>query len=205
MRRRMPIRPGWEILLSVLIAAAITAPVAQAHRGGPYATADRVAPDPFANWARGTTHPVRQPDGRIRLAGGPLVGNDIYNATGVHQSRKVETFSPLPGQSYTFRISIQNDAAVDDAFKIAATGAPHRGWKAKYFRGTANITAALIAGTYLTPTLAPGATFRITATATATDFSDSSLFSRLVTATSAADATKADTVRFVVKIVPCGC
>ena len=40
---------------------------------------------------------------------------------------------------------------------------PPRGWKVAYFRGTTNITSAVVAGTFRTASLAPGATYLIVA------------------------------------------
>jgi hypothetical protein len=68
----------------------------------------------------------------------------------------------------------------------------------KYFRGTTDITAAVVAGTYSTPVLASGAALLITAKVkvTSTAAAGSSV-TRLVTITSAADGTKRDAVKFI--------
>jgi hypothetical protein len=156
---------------------------------------------------------ARKPDGRIRLGthGYPgettsyhaaFVGNNIYNTTGAHQTATVENFNELEGAFYTFDISIQNDRTKADRFKVKAAGAATRGgWKVAYFHGTTNITAAVVAGTFRTASLAPGASYLIVAKLT----QGSQTTTRLVTIRSVADPTKVDAVKFGYKEIPCGC
>jgi opacity protein-like surface antigen len=152
-----------------------------------------------------------QPDGLIRFATagcsgcpshtyhGPWLGNNIYNATGAHQTA-VWTQGPgsafLSGDYYTFGISIQNDGSAADRFKVKATGAASA-WTVTYARGSTNITSAVVAGTYRTPSLAPGATYLISARMTI-NFSPnlSENLTRLVTIRSVANSTKLDAVKF---------
>jgi hypothetical protein len=156
---------------------------------------------------------VRKPDGRIRLSAtgypgkikpqsGPFVGNNVYNTTGVRQTATEAWYgTSFPGSYYIFDISIQNDGTRADRFRVKATGAATTGWAIKYFRGTTNITLAVKAGTYQTGSLAPGATYLITAKLT---FPGGDI-SRLVTITSTADATRKDAVKFALKYAACGC
>jgi hypothetical protein len=155
---------------------------------------------------------ARKPDGRIRLGthGYPgkttsyhatFVGDNIYNTTGAQQTAVVESFNLLEGAFFTFDISIQNDRTRADRIKVKATGAATGGWKVAYFRGTTNITAAVVAGTYRTASLAPGATYLIVAQIT----KGSGNMTRLVTIRSVADATKVDAVKFAYKEIACGC
>jgi hypothetical protein len=143
------------------------------------------------------TGTIRQPDGRIRLGTGTYAGNDVYNTTGASQSR---TGSAARGATVTFGISIQNDGSGADQFLVAATGAANSGYKVTYFTATTDITGAIVAGTYQTPSLAAGAAHVITArvkvkpTATA-----GSKVNRLVTITSVADGTSKDAVKLVAK------
>ena len=66
--------------------------------------------------------------------------------------------------------------------------------------GTSDITAAVVAGTYKTPSLAPGATYVITAKITMKSTAAAgSKVTRLVTITSVAAATKKDAVKFTGK------
>jgi hypothetical protein len=153
-----------------------------------------------------------QPDGLIRVATsgfsgpggssspfhGPWLGYHIYNATGAHQTA-VETIighAFAVGTYYTFDISIQNDGSAADSFRVKATGAPSA-WVVTYSRGTTNITSAVVAGTYQTPSLAPGATYLISARITLPQSSNLSFsVARLVTIRSVANSTKIDAVKF---------
>ncbi len=72
-----------------------------------------------------------------------------------------------------------------------------------YSRGTTNITSAVVAGTYRTASLAPGATYLIRARIT---IKGSGIgVTRLVTIRSVADTTKIDAVKFAYKPMACGC
>jgi hypothetical protein len=151
-----------------------------------------------------------QPDGLIRMATsgvpgglshtyhGPWLGNNIYNATGAHQTA-VDVLSGsvfVTGEYYTFDISIRNAGSAADRFKVKATGAPIA-WIATYSRGTTSITSAVVAGTYRTPSLAPGATYLIHARMTVNLSSNLSWsVTRLVTIRSIASSTKLDAVKF---------
>ena len=154
--------------------------------------------------------PGYQPDGRIQqgpfgVAGdqalynpGPWLGYHIYNATGAHQTAVVTQTggADAVGIYYTFGISIQNDGSATDRFKVKATGAPSA-WVVTYSRGTTNITSAVVAGTYQTPSLAPGATYLISARITLPQSSNLSFsVARLVTIRSVANSTKIDAVKF---------
>jgi hypothetical protein len=156
-----------------------------------------------------------QPDGLIRQATqgapavppvlntyhGPWLGNNIYNATGAHQTAvEVTGGSAWPlGIYYTFGISIQNDGSATDRFRVRATGAPSA-WVVTYSRGTTNITSAVVAGTYRTPSLVPGATYLISARITLPQSSNLSFsVARLVTIRSVGDPTKLDAVKFGLK------
>lgn len=150
------------------------------------ATADYVA-----RWT------LYRPDGRIRLGAGAFVGNNIYNTTGINQSR---TGSAVRGATITFGISIQNDGTTADQFKVMATGSATSEFGVTCFRGATDVTTAVVAGTYQTASLAPGATFLITvkvkvkSTATV-----GSKVTRLVTLSSVAAATKQDAVKLTGK------
>jgi hypothetical protein len=151
---------------------------------------------PQADWiARWTL--IRKPDGRIRLDTGTYVGNNVYNTTGLNQTK---TGSATPGHTISFGISIQNDGNSSDRFKLNATGTTATSYTVKYFRGTTDITAAVVAGTYQTPSLAAGATYFITAKVTVkTGAAVGSSVTRLVTISSIANSAKKDAVKFIGK------
>jgi hypothetical protein len=140
---------------------------------------------------------TRRPDGRIRKGSGSFIGNNIYNTTGANQTK---SGSAASGSTIAFGISIQNDAAATDSFKVFATGATTSMYGVRYFRGTTEITTAVVAGTYAVPSLAPGATYLITAKAKVNSSATvGSSVTRLVTITSVGDGTKQDAVKFIGK------
>ena len=100
------------------------------------------------------SYALRLPDARIgtHLAG-PFAGDNVYSATGAGESR---TITVARGHRGTLYADIQNDGLISAPFTVKGTGTAS-GYTVKYFNGTANITAAVIAGTFSTGTLAPGA------------------------------------------------
>jgi hypothetical protein len=138
-----------------------------------------------------------KPDGRIRKGSGSYVGNNVYNTTGSSQSR---TGSAHRGDTITFSISAQNDGDFSDRLTIDADHGSSTKYGVKYFRGTTDITSAVVAGTYRTGTLAPGAatviTVKVKVKSTATVGSS---ITRLVTISSGAEPPKRDTVKFIGK------
>lgn len=141
--------------------------------------------------------PIRKPDGRIKKGSGAFVGNNIYNTTGVNQTK---TGKAARGSKITFTFSIQNDGTAADSFKVLATGALTAGYQVTYFRGTTNITAAVVAGTYQTTSLAPGATFAIKAKVKVlAGATVGSSVTRLLTTSSVVDPSKIDAVKLIGK------
>ncbi len=177
-------------------ALAVTASGGDLYVGGYFFDAAGIASaDHVALW--GPAAFVAKPDGLIRLGAGAFVGNDIYNATGAGQSR---TRSAAKGKTMTFGISIQNDGNGADSFTVKAAGAVARAFTVKYFQGTTDVTAAVVAGSCTTPALAPGATCLITAkVAVRSTAASGSKVTRLVTVTSNGDNAKKDAVKFIAK------
>jgi hypothetical protein len=140
---------------------------------------------------------VAKPDGavRVRKVNQAFVGNNIYNATGANQ-----TVTAARGQGdIFFEARVQNDATFSDTMKVVGT-AGTTNFAVKYTVGGTNVTAAVVAGTYVTPALAPGAavviTIRVTVKASAPAGSSRAF---LVSARSAADPTKVDAITAVGK------
>jgi len=169
--------------------------------------------------------PPYRPDGRIRLAkltsseGPPIeyltrfAGNDVYNSTADNQTAKARIMgSAFSGwRRWTFVVSLQNDGASPDRFKVHATlGDNLTDFSVKYFHGSTDITSDVKAGTFMTASVAPGADYQINAVVKA-DFGlpgapNPGAFRRLITATSKNNPTTlSDTVRLVVKLEGCGC
>jgi hypothetical protein len=99
-------------------------------------------------------------DGRIRKGSSAFVGNDIYNndASGQSVSAKVAA-----GYAIEMTISIQNEGNYWEKFSVSPSGAAATGYSIKYFRGTHDITSAIVAGTYRTRYVTPGKAFAIKA------------------------------------------
>jgi CSLREA domain-containing protein len=141
--------------------------------------------------------PIKKPDGRIRKGHGSFIGNNIYNLTALNQTK---TGSAAKGSTITFGISIQNDAATADKFKVVPTGANTTGYTIKYFHGTTDITAAVVAGTFQTPSLGATGKYLIKAKVTiGSTAATGSSVTRLVTITSVGDGSKQDAVKFIAK------
>jgi hypothetical protein len=96
-----------------------------------------------------------------------------------------------------FRISVQNDGNGPDSFRLQATGSAAPGYKVRYYWKSTEITSAIVAGTFATPTLKPGYRYVIEAWVKVTASAGPSV-SRLVTITSVGDNTKVDAVKFQV-------
>ncbi len=136
-----------------------------------------------------------QPDLTIKKSGdATALGNNIYNTTGVGQTRTVTT---ARGTSKTFVIKIWNDSSSPDTYLVKGAGT-QTGFTVKYLKGasgTTDITAAVLAGTYKTASINAGGGVVIrmvvtiaanAATGVTRDF--------LVTATSSRDSSAKDAV-----------
>ena len=136
-----------------------------------------------------------RPDGRIRRgATGTYVGDNAYNTTGVSQT---QTGSAVRGSTVTYFASIENDSAIADQIQLRGTATNNRFTVAYQANGTA-ITGPVTAGTYRTPLLEPGQA--VTVKIRVTVRQPAPVGARLTAtlkATSVADATRADTVRFI--------
>ena len=96
-------------------------------------------------------------------------------------------------------ISIQNDGNGADRLSVKATGSTKSGQRVTYSHGSTNLTAAILAGTFKTPSLAAGATYLIRAKVIGQP-------TRVITVRSVATTSKVDVVTFRFKLGdPCGC
>jgi hypothetical protein len=130
----------------------------------------------------------------------PWSGNDIYNSTGSQQTEYVD-LRVEEGTYLVFKVKIENDGSSSDRFRLAGTGTGD--WIVKYFRGTTNITSAVVAGTYQTPLLVHGESlvFRVEVKVDP----DVAARVRLVTISSVANPNRIDTVRLKGSFTVCGC
>lgn len=160
------------------------------------------AADPSASHQTAAT---RRPDGWVRYYGfyssvdgytlntKPWLGKNIYNTTGHNQTvSKNEAGSYLDGEFFVFKIVVQNDGSNSDSFKVTAPGSTYE------FESVSDITAAVVAGTYTTPTLGSGAKQLIWV------FTPPGDSTQLITVTSVGDNTKKDAVKIITNQT-CGC
>jgi hypothetical protein len=95
---------------------------------------------------------LKQPDARIgTAAAGPWTGDAVYSPTAVGEAL---TQFISRGSSGNFYVNVQNDGLVAAKFKLRGTGGA-TGYSATYFRGSANITTAVEAGSYSTVLIPP--------------------------------------------------
>ncbi len=137
-----------------------------------------------------------QPDGRIRIASRPLGGDNIYNTTGLDQTRQAA--NPI-GSSRTFKITVQNDGDGYDQIRLSAPAGAPAGYTVRYFFGATDITTSVVAGTYVTANLAPNEVAAYTARVDvgAGALAGSSV-TKLVTLTSVTNISMVDAVKFIV-------
>jgi Zn-dependent metalloprotease len=152
--------------------------------------------DDFRIYTCSTGATTRQPDGRIALGSGTFVGDGIYNTTAIGQKK---TGSAPVGGTITFKVSVQNDGTAPDSFRVLAAGST-TAYSVKYKVGATDITTAVVAGTYTTPSLAVGATHLITVKVKVkSSAAVGSKVSRKATITSVGDTAKQDAVKFIGK------
>lgn len=99
-----------------------------------------------------------RPDGRIRKSTATTYkGDDVYNTTGAGQT---VGGGAARGGTVTYFVSVQNDASFAAALRLRGTASTTR-FRIKYTANGSGITNGVTAGTYLTPVLAPQATFTV--------------------------------------------
>ena len=136
-----------------------------------------------------------RPDARIQTgSAGRLFGDNIYNTT-VGQTRSTVRAS---GRTVTYYASMQNDASSEDRLQLSGAGSERRYSVTYYAPNGSDISAAINAGTFVTPPLAPGATYtvQIKVTVGANAVAGSSV-TRDLTAVSLGSPTIDDAVRFI--------
>jgi len=122
-----------------------------------------------------------RPDGLIKLASASSFhGNNVYNTSGAGQTVSA---SVLPGHSRSFLVQEQNDGTLSDSFKLKGPGSSPR-VVVHYFAGTMNITSAVVAGSYSTGSISPGASKTYKIVLKARSSAPKSTFGDLLTATS---------------------
>jgi hypothetical protein len=133
-----------------------------------------------------------KPDARITQPA-PAVGDNVYGGT--KQKKKVKAAA---GKKVTYVVSLQNDGTGADRLKVLGAKSA-KGFKVKYVGPDGkNITKAVVAGTFLTPTLAKNATYDIKVVVKVTKKAEKKL-KVSVKATSVATAAASDVVFMLTK------
>lgn len=103
------------------------------------------------------TNVKRRPDLSIALsASGPYKGDNYYSATPVKaQTQRRDLVEP--GFEYDYLVSVQNDGKLADAFTIGASVTGSATVTASFWSGTTDITGDVLAGSFRTSSLLPGA------------------------------------------------
>lgn len=137
-----------------------------------------------------------KPDLRIGTVGGALHGNNIYG------SPKHQTVgqSGAKGTELRWQISVQNDAKVSDRIRVHGAKSAH-GFTVVYHDANGqDVTKEVEDGTFRTPRLAHGATYRLTVVVTVTPNATSKqALDGKVKATSVLSPKRTDTVAFVAR------
>jgi CSLREA domain-containing protein len=136
-----------------------------------------------------------QPDGRINKFSGAYLGNNIYNTNGTNQTK---SGTAKIGYIVEFHLSLQNDGDEADKYELSVDAGSATMYRVKYYRGSSDITAQVVAGTYQTPSIAPGGTLIITVDVIVKKGATvGSSITRLVTITSVNDNAQVDALKFV--------
>jgi hypothetical protein len=99
-----------------------------------------------------------QPDALIKkLPKGHYVGGNVY---GPIASQQIKESIARSGKSALARARLQNDGTVADRLSIKGSAGTAK-FRISYFAGGRNVTSKVTAGTYKTPSLAPGASFTL--------------------------------------------
>jgi hypothetical protein len=143
--------------------------------------------------------PTYKVDGEIRLSTQTaFVGDGVYNTTAVNQTRNA---SVRRGQTGKFVVQVRNEANTTDSIRVKGP-ASGGGFTLRYFNGTTDVTAQVVAGTFQFTNLAPNATaklkVKVTVAGTATINATKTVKIKF---TSVADSTKKDTVAAKVKAI----
>lgn len=119
-------------------------------------------------WTKTRTYtvrlPGRQPDGLVRKA-----GSTVWKGSQVYGGATDQTVRQRIRRSHTRSAywQVQNEGERADVFRLVAVGSNRR-VRVHYVADGLDVTRAVVAGTYVTPTLQPGqsVTFRVTLTPT---------------------------------------
>ena len=177
----------YSVLASITDAAQNTGTMTQSLQIGAVITTPPVTPPP-----------VYRPDAEIRLGTGAYVGKATYD---VSRQRVTANVKGRPAKTVVFRVRVTNRGNAADRMAVRGTPRSTR-FAVVYLRGSTNVTAAVVNGTYRTGTLTPGGSTLLTVRVTkvrGVPIGSTRTFA--VRAASTHNSAKVDTVAAVVKVV----
>ncbi|NLI01482.1 MAG: M6 family metalloprotease domain-containing protein [Chthonomonadales bacterium] len=144
------------------------------------------------------------PDLLVKLQSEPTAqyaGDDLYQAAPTGVQKRSEDITT--GNSKAYSIRLQNDDVIARTFRLRATENAAPGWSAIYSDGVFDISAAMRSGSYITPSLAPGATLDLTVTlvAGASAVSRSSMSAIVTTGFDQSDTVARDAVEVAATVL----
>jgi hypothetical protein len=179
---------GIATLLALVLAAQVVIPAAAAGPGSG-------RPDAAIRFTA-----YRSPFGHYPH-GSRWLGHDIYNTTARGQTKRMTAMGVYErGTRMVFSVAIANNGGTD-RFHVKASGSGS--WQVRFYAGGRDITTAVVEGTYRTPVVAPGETFKIRAKVRLGGFGTSVMRHVLVSSVSAPQ--RQDAVRLRVRYSTCGC
>jgi len=131
-----------------------------------------------------------RPDTRVGLNDATPIGNNVYNLTGAGQT--ITAKIRHGGGVRNVFIRVQNDSISNDSLRVRGMAGNSK-FTVRYFSGTTDVTDSVLAGTFSTGTLTPGASKLLRAKITARTQRVGQQRALSVFATSANDITKRDT------------
>ena len=142
-------------------------------------------------------HSRATPDASIaKSATGPFVGDMIVSSTPT--SSQTVTRTVVAGQTYSYKVRITNRGGTPDSFKVSATSSGSASMSVQFMKNTTDITAAVNAGTYTTPSLSLLGYSDLTINVTVALNAPAGAIKRVVvTAASVINPTRIDVVRAV--------
>jgi len=140
---------------------------------------------------------VRRPDAQLRIgARGAFIGADVLTANGAGQGW---TTTAAPGRTATFTVKLRNAGTNPERLAVdGQAGVP--GFAIRYYDGAADVTNRVVAGTYRSRQLAPGASASLrVVTTVGANARVGARTARLIEVASVAEPSTVDGVRFTVR------
>jgi uncharacterized delta-60 repeat protein len=134
--------------------------------------------------------PTSRPDARLRSRWGEMVGDDLYNETGRHQ-----TLNDVARSQTTFTIQLENDGSANDSFTVLGDRSDPM-FTVRYLYDGVVVTKRVVAGTFTVGTIEAGGVTNLKVQIHARSSAEAGTsFGPRLWVRSTTDLTKIDTVR----------